>query len=384
MLDVTTLYIASGLVITIVTAAFVLAVSRTERLPVDLIWTLAFLAAISTALCYLAATSSDALWWFVALGNASSVVTTFAMWNGVRADDGRRPLLGVTAAVSVAVALAALLPGPGGGEWAGGWAVLVGTAAGALLGGIAALRGRLRHDALGRALGGVLLAVGGYYAARTALFLTVGPDSPTFELFVGTGPTMLVVLTLVTAAGFCAVAIRAERARTGRRESLRFDATTGLRTVASFDRLAREAVRTAADAGEPVALVVVRLENVAHLTTAFDRDAADDALVLVVDAVRGLVPSGALGGRDSVSGDVFEVLLPGATTTAAHGWADSVRRSVIATPLAVDGARIRLRVSLGVDGGTGGPEDLDALRARACARLDRALAEGGNRVVSEP
>src|SRR5690625_1721654 len=193
-LDLPTLYTVSIIVIIIVTTVFMIEVASRGRSPVELIWTLAFSGAIGTALFYVAASWNPSLWWFVALGNAASVVTTFAMWNGVRAHDGRRPLLGVTAAVATFTALAALVAGPGGGEWAGGWATLAGTAVGAALGGIAGLRGGLRRHRLGGLLAVVLLIVAVYYTLRTVIFLVAGPYSEVFSQYVGTAQTLVVVL----------------------------------------------------------------------------------------------------------------------------------------------------------------------------------------------
>ncbi|WP_324653519.1 GGDEF domain-containing protein [Georgenia sp. H159] len=376
-LDVPTLYVAALTVITIITGAFVLEVASRGRSPVDLIWTLAFSAAVGTAVFYL---WGESVWWFNAVGNAASVVTTFAMWNGVRADDGRRPLLGVTAAVASAAALAALVPGAEGGAWAGGWAVLVGTAAGAGLGGVAGLRGRLRHHRLGRALSGVLLAVAVYYGIRTVVYLTAGPESAEFVRYVGTGPTALAVLVLVTVAGFCMVAIRTDEVHLRRAERFGFDPSTGLRTSLTFEPRAEQLLRTAQTAGEPVALIVVEVEGARDLTTGFGPQAAHDALTLAVDSARLLAPPVSLAGREGA--DAFVVLLRGLTGAQAHVWADSLRRHVIATPLPVDGTRVRVRLSLGAAGDADCGYDLRALRATARQRLDRALAEGGNQVQS--
>lgn len=378
-LDVVTLYVVSFVVISIATAVFVLEVAGRGRSSVDVIWTLAFAAAVSTALCYFAAAWSPALWWFVALGNASSVVTTFAMWNGIRAGDGRRPLLGVTGAVAAVTMAAAWLPGPEGGEWAGGWAVLLGTAVGAGLGGVAGLRGRLRGHRLGVLLSGVLLVVSGYYLVRTAIFLTAGPESPVFTRLVGTAPTVLLALTFISVAAYAMIGLRADTARAAEAESHGYDPATGLRTRAGFEPRAREILAAAEPAREPVALVAIALEGSEHLATAFDRDVADDAVALVADIAHLLAPPVSVAVR--AEPDVIGILLPGFTGTHAHSWAESLRRQVIATPLTVDGTRMRVRVSIGVAGDAECGYVLETLRTTAARRVEQALAEGGNRVL---
>lgn len=383
MIDTMTLYLVSIIVITIIATIFVVEVASRGRSPVDLLWTLALSSAVATALFYVAATASDTLWWFVALGNASSVVTTMAMWNGIRADDGRRPLLGVTATAATITALAVLVAGPDAGEWAGGWAVLLGTAAGGLLGGAAALRrARLRHR-LRPVLGGALLLSGGYYLARLGVYLVQGPDSPAFTGAFGEAMTLIVLLVLITTAGYTMVVLRADDVHDLQSRHSRFDPHTGLRTPTTFLPRARDAVREAQRAGDPVAMVAVTVEGRDHLTTAFHPDVADAALTAVVDSARLLAPpSSSLAGRvDDGAGDTFEVLLRGFTGVEAHAWAENLRRRVIATPLAVEGSRLRLRVSLGVAGDPETGYDLDALRTLATQRARRALTEGGNRVL---
>lgn len=383
MLDATTLYVVSIVVVSIVATAFVIEVASRGRSPVDLLWTLALSSAVTTGLFYLAASASGTLWWFVALGNASSVVTTMAMWNGIRADDGRRPLLGATVGAAAVAGLATVLAGPDAGEWGGGWAVLLGTAAGGLLGGAAALRGRRMGHRLGPVLGGVLLLVAVYYGARLAVYLTQGPESPTFTGPLGTTTTLLVLIVLIVTAGYCMAIIRTDEVHAHETRTSAFDPRTGLRTPTSFVPRAREAAQDAQRAGDPLALVVVVIEGRDDLTTAFDQTVADAALVAAVDSARVLAPpSASLAGRVDDAGDVFEVLLRGFTGVEAHAWAESLRRRVIAVPLQVEGARLRLRVSLGVatDAETG--YELGDLRELAARRAHQAVAEGGNRVLS--
>ncbi|WP_152193085.1 GGDEF domain-containing protein [Georgenia satyanarayanai] len=382
-LDASTLYLVSLTVITLIATVFVLEVASRGRTPVDLLWTLALTNAVTTAVFYLAASANESLWWFVALGNASSVITTMAMWNGVRADDGRRPLLGVTLGAAAVAALTTLVAGPAAGEWGGGWAVLLGTAAGALLGGAAALRGSVGRHRLGRVLAGVLLLVGCYYLLRLVVYLVAGPGSPTFAGPMGTSTTLIVLLVLITTAGYCMVVLRIDDVHGQEARQHPFDARTGLRTPVSFVPAALEAVRDAHRAGDPLAVVVVTVEGRDDLATAFQPAAAEAALASVVNSARFLAPpSASLAGRVEDTGDTFEVLLRGFTGAEGHVWAENLRRRVLRTPLALDGGgRLRLRVSLGVASDAETGYDLDALRALATRRASEALAAGGNRAL---
>lgn len=380
MLDVRTLQIVLIVVVSVIAAVFVAEVARRGRSPVDLVWTLALSAAVAAAMFHLTSDSSQSLWWFVALGNACSVVTTMAMWNGVRADDGRRPLLGVTAAAALLTALVALAAGA---DEVGDvvWVSILGTAAGAILGGAEGLRGRLRSRRPGRALSVALLVAGGYHVLRLVVYLVAGPDSA-FTEFLGPSTTLLVLLVLLTTAGCCMIVVRGDEVATLAARSSAFDARTGLRTPVTFVPRARDAVREAQRAGDPVTVVVVFLEGRGDLATAFDREVAESALSAVVDTARLLAPPAAsLAGRADEAEEAFEVLLRGHTGTEGHVWAETLRRRVIANPIEVDGARVRLRLSLGVASDAEAGYDLAALRGLAAQRAERACTEGGNRTL---
>lgn len=381
-LDLTTLYLFSGLTLAAVGTIFLLEVARRGATPVDRIWTLALGSALATAVLYAGATTVEALWWSVGLGNGASVLTTFALWSGIRGYDGRRPLMGLSAGVASACALLTLVQGPEAGEWAGGGAMLAATGLGALLAAGAAARGRMRQVSSGPVLIVVLTVVWVYYMLRLVLFLTQGPYSSAFTTYAGTELTTLVLTLLVIVAAFAMVAARGEHVREQWRSRQNFDPLTGTRTPAAFRSRGEAALARARAAGRPVALVTVIIQDLPDLVAGYDGELADQAVAVVGERCVEEAPPGSVVGRAGSEVESFDILVPGLTLNQATGWADELRKRIIDSPLKVSGGTVRLRVSIGVATDPEGTADLAELCDRAVQQARAALAAGGNRVRS--
>lgn len=380
-LDLTTLYVFSGLVIVAVAAMFILEVVRRGITPVDRIWTLALSSALATAVCYAAAASLPAAWWCVGLGNGASVLTTFAMWSGIRAYNGQRPLLGVGATLAAVVALVAVVQGPAAGEWAGGGAMIAGTGVGALLAAATAARGRMRLTPSGPVLAGVLTMVWLYYIVRLTLFLTQGPYSTAFRTYAGTELTTLLLTLLVLTAAVAMVSARGDHVLKQRQGQQHFDPMTGARTPESFRRRGTELLEEARGSCHPVAVAAVIVQDVPTLVTAFGIDQAEQAVVIVGERCGELAPPPALVGRAATDAESFDILLVGRSPDEVGRWAEQLRKRVIDSPLALPSGSVRLRVSIGVATDAEGVQDLTELCARATEQARAVLDRGGNRVV---
>jgi len=381
ILDMTTLLVVSSLVIVVTSVLFITEAWARDTDDVDRLWSLAFTAALTTGLSYLATALVPALWWANAIGNAGSVLTTFAMWNGVRVLAGRRSLFAVSVAAAVLAALAVLVPGPDGGPWAGGAVMLAGSAAGAVLGGITILRSRAWRIRAGVLLGTVLLAAGLFYGFRFVLFVALGPEYAAFRTYAGTEVTTLFVVLFVTGAAFSMVILRGTQARERQEEARNFDAMTGARTGVSFIPRASAVLRAHEEAGAEVALVALTPEGLDEIAVAFGREHADRALVVCGELAQVLLPKRSLMGRDAMDGQAFQILLPGFTADQAAEWAHEVRKELLDSPLDVPGSKLRLSVSAGITSARTHGYGLDRL-CDVSRELSRgAVIDGGNRVV---
>ncbi|MCK6210899.1 GGDEF domain-containing protein [Georgenia sp. EYE_87] len=380
----TTLLVVSSLVITVTSVLFIVEARSRDGDEVDRLWSLAFAAALTTGLSYLASAVVPELWWANAVGNVGSVLTTGAMWNGIRALQGRRSLVQVSAGAAGLAGLVVVVAGPDGGAWAGGAVMLAGTALGALAGGATILSSgperRIRAAVL---LGTVLVVAGVFYAFRFVVFVAAGPESPLFRTYAGTEVSTLVVVLLITGAAFSMVVVRGTQARARQDEAHNFDPMTGARTGVSFIPRATALLRAHEVGSAPVALAAVTPEGIDEIAVAFGREHADRALVVCGEAVQVLLPKRALMGRDAMDGRAFQVLLPGWTAEEATAWATEVRKEILESPLEVPGSRLRLAVSIGITTARTNGYDLDGL-CDVSRKLSRGAVDGGgNRVVAE-
>ncbi|WP_448070983.1 GGDEF domain-containing protein [Georgenia yuyongxinii] len=379
-LDTLTLLVVAALVITTSSGMFVAeAWVRTGDL-VDRLWTLAFAAAITTALAYAVATLATDQWWLTAVGNGTSVLSVWAMWCGIRAYQRCPSRVAVAFAAALLAVAAVLVEGPDGGAWAGGAVALGGTAVGALAGGIALLRGKARAGRAALVLAVILLLGGLFYAVRSVVFVLAGPDSPGFQDYLGTAVTTLVNILLVNGAAFAAVTMRERTARERVAQGRNFDPMTGARTNHSFEPRAVEQLRRSAESLAPVAMVHLVPEGLETLEVAFGADVAEQALVACGEVTQVLLPPRALMGLDPVGAASFQVLLPGWDAGDAVEWTTQVRKELVATRVAVPGSHVRIGASAGIADVRLHGYQLGELCDAARAAARRAAADGGNRV----
>ncbi|MEE6274208.1 GGDEF domain-containing protein [Georgenia wangjunii] len=381
-LDVPTLLVFSAVIVMTSSGMFLAEAWARIGQEVDRLWSIAFASAMTTAVAYLATAVEPDLWWINAIGNATSVLTVWAMWCGIRAHERRSSRIALAFLVAGVTAVAVLVEGPDGGSWAGGVVVLVGTALGALGASAAILRGSLRSSRPGALLAMILALAGGYYTLRTFIFITAGPTSEIFVTYLGTAPSTIITSVLVNAAAFVGVMLRTRGIASERAlAAANFDPVTGVRSAESFATCATQELRIARAAAQPVAFIVIAPEELDAIAVAYDRGVAVQALVTCGEIVGEHRPAHGLVGKDPADEDVFHVLVRGYSGAEVLEWATSVRKDLINSPVPVPGSHVRLTASFGVAKAADAGYDLPALREAAAGAARAALAAGGNRVV---
>lgn len=380
-LDTGTLMVMSALVTILAGASFILNTSIQRIDAVSRLWTVAFTSGMLSALAYGFDAINPGAWLTVAVGNAAITAGVGFIWAGCRAYNGRRPLVIVIVIAAVLVAGAVALGGPDGGEWAGGAAMLGGVGLFALLAGVEGLMGQMGPRVSARSLAVVMLVIAAFYLARCAVFLLYGPYSDMFRTYFGTNLATFVTILFVISSTVAMTSLQVERslggggnplARPGRRSF-----TIGVLASDTFDDGARDRIDRARRRSSSVALLLIRIDGLKEINTAFGRGTGDVALQTVASVLRDVTPTSSILGRQESSH--FGVLVMVSEPQATREIAEAVLAEI--TETRVEGTSdIRLSASIGVADSFTVPFDFDKLRDAALAALERARAAGGNRV----
>jgi len=165
------------------------------------------------------------------------------------------------------------------------------------------------------------------------------------------------------------------------------DAVTGLPNRAAFQAALDTSLATAIGRGDPLALLLVDLDNFKQINDSFGHHAGDLVLRTFGDRIGEALPRGAVLAR--FGGDEFAVLLPGTSAASAPDVAAALL-AILRRPFALGGRNVDLRASIGVavfpDHGADGEElvkaaDIALYAAKDVGRATVRLFEPGMRAA---
>ncbi|MBY6362438.1 GGDEF domain-containing protein [Rhodococcoides corynebacterioides] len=160
-------------------------------------------------------------------------------------------------------------------------------------------------------------------------------------------------------------------------EALEYDSLTGTLSRAAFLRRSQRRLNTLVDGSQPVALLMLDLDDFKTINDTMGHAAGDIALVRSAGCILSALPHGAVAGR--IGGEEFAVLLPMADHEDATAVADTIRR---------DHERLHLlstrtaTVSIGLAWAPAAPASVSPLLDTADRALYDAKRGGRNTVVA--
>lgn len=123
------------------------------------------------------------------------------------------------------------------------------------------------------------------------------------------------------------------------------DALTGLLNLRAFEEILQQEHRKAERSGRPYTLVVVDVDNLAHINETMGHDAGNQILGAVASAIKRSIRTSDVAAR--LGGDEFVVLLAEADTTIGAAIATRIRNNVYAGTVSVANRLIRANVNVG-------------------------------------
>jgi diguanylate cyclase (GGDEF)-like protein len=145
------------------------------------------------------------------------------------------------------------------------------------------------------------------------------------------------------------------------------DELTGIYNVRAFTALADRTHKQALRYGQPYSIVMIDSDSLKAVNDTHGHEAGNRLLKLAVTCIQQLLRQTDIFAR--YGGDEFIVLLPHTATNGAFEVAERIRKSVAATPLAIQGQQVETTISAGI---ASFPEHGDEL-AVVMNRADQAL-----------
>lgn len=225
----------------------------------------------------------------------------------------------------------------------------------------------------------LMLLHAGCFVARTILIeilpFPAGTSTQAIPWFpVGALATLLHNFCLT----FLVVNMVKERAELGQRRTALLDPLTGVANRRAFMDLGERSLRRAVAAGQPVALLLLDLDQFKQINDTFGHQTGDRVLCTFCDtATAALRPTDVFG---RLGGEEFACLLPGASATEALAIAERIRSSFERRKASESMEHRASTVSVGVATTQDVGGDLTALMGAADRGLYQAKANGRNRV----
>jgi diguanylate cyclase (GGDEF)-like protein len=160
------------------------------------------------------------------------------------------------------------------------------------------------------------------------------------------------------------------------------DDLTGLWNRRHFLALAEDERLRHVRERRPLTLLIFDIDLFKQVNDRFGHDAGDAVIRHVADICRNELGGSGILAR--VGGEEFVLLLPETTGGQALAFADEIRQRLEATPFEIDGAHVRVTISIGVSEADPEIDNIGTLMKRADQALYQAKRDGRNCVRYVP
>jgi GGDEF domain-containing protein len=316
-LDLFSVVVMSSLVVIVSGVVFIVETLLRRDDGAGRIWAVAFLAAMLTTLSYMVWAFDPTAWWAVAIGNAAFVTGTGCLWLGCWGYN-ERPLLipSLLVAVGALGAVVAVVVSPHGANgWDGAMWMFVCLLLFACAGAVECFRGELGRTRTPVVLAFVFGLQALFYVFRIIGFIVLGPDSAAFNMWLGTVSASFLTVTFTIVALVVTSVLRAGRTQQRGFERLSESGVTpdGVLPEAAFHAQMRDLVERAGWRGELVGVIVVRIDDLHQISTAFGSEIARAVSASLRTGVRRHSPSNAFVGEDGAVGLAVGMLVDSAS-----------------------------------------------------------------------
>lgn len=300
-LDVPTIQFLTAIVMHVAGGVFVLETMLRKDDRAGRVWALGFIGGMIATEAYIVRAVSTDAWWLVAIGNAAWVAALGLLWLGCRVFNGhrlRRSAVAVIAA-SAATLVVVLLETPTEG-WSASPLVFAANALFSALTASEATRGAMRRTRTALGLSVVLGLAAAFQLTRSLTALALGTEHPVFQTWLSNSLVGIVTISLIVIVVVLTSVLRAEQVRLRGTEdsTLMAIAPDGVLLEPSFVRVLGGRLMRANRRAELFAVLVVKIDALSRISTAFGADEAEHVRQAARAAVRRLSPTTAAMGTD--------------------------------------------------------------------------------------
>ncbi|MGM1030517.1 MAG: diguanylate cyclase domain-containing protein [Actinomycetota bacterium] len=380
-LDDATVQFITVVVVHVAGAVFVLETMLRKDDRAGRVWALGFISAMIATEAYLVREVTVEAWWLVAVAVAGWVAALGLLWLGCRVYNGhrlRRTAVSVVGAAALAAAFVLIDGSQDEGRSA--WMVYAINAVFAGLAAFEATRGSMRRSRTALGLSVTLGLVAVLQLARSVIALVVGNEDPILETRFGSPIVGIMTIGVVVVIVVVTSVLRAEQVRLRGTEdsTLMAIAPDGVLLAPSFVRVLGGRLMRANRRAELFAVLVVKIDALGRIATAFGADEAEHVRQAARAAVRRLSPTTAAMGTDD-EGQLLLAFQP-SSPAEARQLAARMHRAML-DQLRTAGVPVIPPIGMGLSVTSTSGYDRETLLDAARAAARRAIASDDVSVV---